>query len=115
MSVREDMCEAISWLLKLKRLLGGRIESVDVAKIDSGHGVRDGPAARGHDGDCPGQVATVLVRWVHQIALPLKRKGQHLRMLASSGVRVRKFTSEALGFCTPGTPERTADLHHRPT
>ena len=36
-------------------------------------------------------------------------------MLASSGVKGPKVSSESLGFCTPGTPERTADLDSRPT
>jgi hypothetical protein len=31
-------------------------------------------------------------------------------MLASSGVKGPKVSSESLGFCTPGTPERTAEL-----
>lgn len=49
----------------VKRLPCGRFVSVDVARIDSGQGVRPGLPHMAMGWDCPGQSCAALVGWVH--------------------------------------------------
>ncbi len=60
--------------------------------------------------DCPGQRGVCSGRIGHQKRAPLKSEKASTAMLALSGVRVRSLSFGTLGFRTPGTPERTADL-----